>query len=384
MVDHVVGLLALGHDVELFCPPEVVDVHPLFPKGVQVHRVPLSCATPNRAWSPTPIAPVVLDRLRALRAHAIAVGRLVAGGRFDVLYAGACRLTRAPLVAVYAETPSVLYLGEPYRWLYEALPELPLAAKPFRQRKVGPLLRVGWLTALRRQARFEVSAARAFDRILVNSRFSRESVLRSYGLEASVCRLGIDVSRFEQSCVADRRHQVIGIGAIVPEKRVTAAIDAVARVSEPRPTLHWIGNVGDPNYIDQCRRAAKDMSVELKLSIGVSEEELADELRRSKVMIYAPRLEPFGYAPLEAAAAGVPVVALAEGGIRETVIDGVTGLLVDESRELAPALDSLLVDERTAARLGQQARQSVASLWNLSESVLRVEEHLTAVAQARA
>jgi glycosyltransferase involved in cell wall biosynthesis len=44
-------------------------------------------------------------------------------------------------------------------------------------------------------------------------------------------------------------------------------------------------------------------------------------------MAYAPRLEPLGLAPLEAGACGLPVVAVAEAGVRETVVDGITGSL---------------------------------------------------------
>ncbi len=380
MTDHVAGLLARGHSVEIFCPPEVSDLHPRFPQGVRQHHVPLEMHIRDRAWSPTPIAPVVLDRLHALRRHASAAGKMIARGSFDVLYSGACRFTRAPLVAAYVPIPSVLYLGEPYRWLYEALPELPLSARPLQRRNLAGLSRIGWLRALRKQAQFELLSAQAFGRILVNSRFSRESVLRAYGIEASVCRLGVDISRFPASPTSQRRHQLVGVGAVVPEKRIAAAVEAIARLPGNRPALEWIGNVADPKYAEHCRRTAERLDVELRLAVDVTDEDLLRTLHRSKAMIYAPRLEPFGYAPLEAAAAGLPVVAIAEGGVRETVLHGETGLLVDGSGELTQALELLLRDQELAARLGEQARQNVMSRWDLTDSIARLEDHLMSAA----
>jgi len=49
-------------------------------------------------------------------------------------------------------------------------------------------------------------------------------------------------------------------------------------------------------------------------------------------MVYSARLEPFGLAPLEANACATPVVAVAEGGVRESIRNGVNGVLISERR----------------------------------------------------
>jgi len=385
IVDHVENLLERGHEVEVFCPNEARHEEPAFPASVPVNTLPLGLLSRGRRWSPTPPAPVILDRIRALRRHGEEAARRINEGHFDVLYAGACRYTRAPSVARNVNIPSLLYLGEPYRWLYEALPTLPLAHRPRQTLSRPALAYVGWHAALRSQARFELSAASAFDRILVNSRFSRESVLRAYGLEARVCRLGINLQRLDpvQEYVAKQR-QVIGIGAIVPEKRVLMAIDAVALLAEPRPRLLWVGNVSDPAYAAACEAAAKGKNVDLRLRAGISDEHLATALRESQLMVYAPRLEPFGYAPLEAAAAGLPVVGVAEGGVRETIVDGVTGLLVEGGASaLAAAIDTLLANDGLRSRLGRQGRATVERDWAMSDSIDRLERHLFDVVDGR-
>src|SRR5207247_7946286 len=110
---------------------------------------------------------------------------------FDLLFAAPCQWLSVPPVARYSRLPSVLYLQEPQRFLYEAHPELPwLAERGYNGRHddlsavrhwLGSALRV---YPLRVQARAELDNLRAFDLVLVNSCFGRENVLRTYGIDA--------------------------------------------------------------------------------------------------------------------------------------------------------------------------------------------------------
>ena len=65
-------------------------------------------------------------------------------------------------------------------------------------------------------------------------------------------------------------------------------------------------------------------------SDALSDEDVRDHYRRAAAVLL-PGEEDFGIAPVEAQACGTPVIALARGGALETVVDGVTGVLVDES-----------------------------------------------------
>jgi len=65
--------------------------------------------------------------------------------------------------------------------------------------------------------------------------------------------------------------------------------------------------------------------------------------------LYAPRLEPVRYAPLEANACELPVVGVTEGGLRETIVDGVNGLLVDPPVALAEGIERSGVTKATRA-----------------------------------
>lgn len=121
----------------------------------------------------------------------------------------------------------------------------------------------------------------------------------------------------------------------------------------------------------------------LELSVGVSDEELVRQYQQSGIMLYAPRLEPFGLAPLEANACGTPVIALAQGGVRETVVDGENGQLVDSPEEMAVAIDRLMRRPDLARALGQRGAAMVRERWTLDAAAARLSGHLRDAVRAR-
>jgi glycosyltransferase involved in cell wall biosynthesis len=90
--------------------------------------------------------------------------------------------------------------------------------------------------------------------------------------------------------------------------------------------------------------------------------EVVDWMRSADVVVVPSRREPLGLAAIEALACGVPVIASRVGGLAETVVDGVNGVLVDPND---PGAIKLALDELAApsmrARLASSARASVAT-----------------------
>jgi glycosyltransferase involved in cell wall biosynthesis len=325
------------------------------------------------------------DNIAAMDRHAERCASEINAGGFDVFFAHPCRFLRVTAIGRFVKIPTVLMLHEPFRALYEAAPRLPWLALPpgsgpawtpkAIKRSVKDLVRI---QALRLQAREECDNAAAFDRILVNSYFSRESVLRAYGLDSSVCYPGVATDRFRPLGLP-RERIVVGLGAIGRIKGLDTAIRAVATIPEAkRPELLWVGNFSDPPYRGEVETLAKSLSVKLDMRVGVTDEELVDLLNRAAVMIYSSRLEPFGIAPLEANACGTPVVAIAEGGVRETIIEGVNGMLVPDRRPepIGQALSRVLDDPAWARALGERARAHVVANWSWERSVAGVEDCL--------
>ena len=388
-------LLARGHHIESWCPPTADPSYLPLREIIPEHVVPLSWAEPcirgrwsYLLWEYRNMA----DNIAAMDRHSERCATEMKAGGFDVIFAHACRFLRVTAMGRLGKIPAVLFLGEPFRTLYEAAPRLPWLALPRGsgpawtpkaiKRALKDLVRI---QALRLQAREECDNAAAFDEILVNSYFSRESVLRAYGLDARVCYPGIASDRFRPLGLP-RDRVVVGVGAIDRAKGVDTAIRAIATIPEAqRPELLWIGNFTNPLYQGEVESLAKDLSVTLVTRISVSDEELVDVLNRASVMIYVSRLEPFGMAPLEANACGTPVVAIAEGGIRETIVDGVNGLLVPDRRPdlIGRALARVLDDRALACALGERGRALVVDNWSWERTVERVEVSLEEVVARR-
>jgi glycosyltransferase involved in cell wall biosynthesis len=95
-------------------------------------------------------------------------------------------------------------------------------------------------------------------------------------------------------------------------------------------------------------------------------------------MVYTSRLEPFGLAPLEANLCETPVVAIAEGGVRETIVDGLNGILVPDRNPvlIGKALAKILDNPAWGRRLGEQARAQVIEKWGWPRSIERLEGYL--------
>ena len=374
------GLVARGHEVEVWCPPSS-DVSYL-PLGdmVREHVVPIAPRT-RRERRSTFFKTV--HQLRRLEGHCRRCAEEIDAGGFDVLFAGSCLFTGSAPIARHVKLPSALYLQEPYRLFYESLPRLPWRALPtakglspsrFRA-YVRDLLRV---QGYRIKVREELANAQAFDRILVNSLFSRESVKRAYGLTSTVCYLGVDTQRFRPTG-APREGFVVCVGGLAFGKGAERAIRAVGSIDEGlRPKLVWIGNYEDARYRAEVEALASQHGVTLRVRTRISDEELVEWLNRAAAMLFVPILEPFGLAPFEANACETPVVALAEGGVRESSQDGVNGrpVLDDDPVVLGRALGELLANPEWARSLGKRARRHVVENWTWKASCDRVEWEL--------
>jgi glycosyltransferase involved in cell wall biosynthesis len=114
------------------------------------------------------------------------------------------------------------------------------------------------------------------------------------------------------------------VSALVPYKRIDVAIEACRLANAP------LRIIGDGPERDALTKLAARSGADVRLLGSVSDDQVRDHYRRAAAVLL-PGEEDFGIAPVEAQACGTPVIALARGGALETVVDGITGVLVDES-----------------------------------------------------
>jgi glycosyltransferase involved in cell wall biosynthesis len=376
-------LVKRGHSVEAWCP-ETADAAylPLSDLATE-HRLPFKrrAAPPRTRWqrvhslgqpAPDPL-------LQEMDSHSQTCAEAIQRGHFDLVFVAPCVHYRVPRLARFlqaARLPIILYLQEPRRWVYEALPELPWIAPLPQDIPSNIYSRSYWRfllndyeesSAIRIAARREVEDARLYDAILVNSHYSRESVARVFGLDARVSYLGYDAELFRHYNLP-RQDFIVGVGSMDFIKGVDTAIEAVALLSNGlRLPLVWVANSGDPEYETMMIALAERRGVLFDIRRRISDRELVQLLNQCRFLLYTSRLEPFGYAAVEANACGAPVVGIAEGGVREIIVDRVNGILRERnSPELAAAIAELLTDQRAARRMGQAGAETVARSFSLS------------------
>jgi glycosyltransferase involved in cell wall biosynthesis len=276
---------------------------------------------------------------------------------------------QAPEVMPPLRMPSVYHAAEPERQFVEPFPDFGrptgLAFELYR-RGHGPTVRLA-----RKRYRENITAA---SRIVTHSHHTAGQLREHYGVDPTVVHLAVDAQRFSPADV-ERERSVLSIGTLHPYKGHQFVIDALGSLPEPRPRLDLVAAWGSLG--PALQRLAAERGVELNLRSGLSEAELLDAYRRTGVLACGHFREPFGLIVLEGMATATPIVAVAEGGFRETVRDGVDGLLTPRDRAaFAAGIVAVLDDRDLATRLGSAGRVAALDRWTWDRAAAGYEQVL--------
>jgi glycosyltransferase involved in cell wall biosynthesis len=322
-----------------------------------------------------------LFRLQAIEYQ---MARAIDHAAYDVVYVQPSQWTQAPPLLQRLRTPSVYYLHEPPRRLYEA--DLPRPGHTAR--RLSALDRMDPLITLYRHAlrRMDADSTRRATLRLANSEFTAAAVRRIYQCEAAVNYFGVDTDAFRPLTGVKKTGRVLSVGALRANKGFDFLIQALGQLpAAARPGLNLIGNADDPAERGYLERLARECQVALEIEVMVDQQRLVQRYCEAALFVYAPVREPLGLAPLEAMACGTPVVAVAEGGVPETVLDRQTGRLVDrDPSQFAAAVAELLADAPLRDQYGQQARAYVEQQWRWTRSVEQLTQHLERARAAKA
>jgi glycosyltransferase involved in cell wall biosynthesis len=220
--------------------------------------------------------------------------------------------------------------------------------------EIGRATRLALPLMLRRLRRQDVEGASSPDVFVANSRHVADRIRRYYNRTAEVVNPPVDVTRLLGLPRNPASHYLV-FGRVVPYKRVELAVAACARLGRPLKVA------GDGRALPSVRAAtAGHAGIGLLGRVGDSER---DALMGSARALLFPGEEDFGIVPVEAQAAGLPVIAYEVGGASETIIDGRTGVLFDQQSALGLAaaierFEGLELDERVirknAERFGRE------------------------------
>ena len=177
---------------------------------------------------------------------------------------------------------------------------------------------------LARLARWDRDTAGRVDRYVANSHYVAGRIRRYYNRGSTVVYPPVDTAFYRAEPARRPESFFLAVSALVPYKRLDVAIRACGTLAAP------LKIVGRGPEEARLRRTAEAANADVEFTGWLADEDIRDLYRRCAAALM-PGVEDFGMVPVEAQACGRPVVALAQGGAVESVVDGVTGVLVNDS-----------------------------------------------------
>ncbi len=238
------------------------------------------------------------------------------------------------------ETLHICYCLTPtrYVWRYHQYAE---------QENLGRVTRAIIPPFLKSLRQWDRLAADRVDHFIAISENIRQRIAKVYGRDSTIIYPPVDTSRFEPVNRTDDYYLIVG--RLVPYRRIDILIEAFNKLQRP---LLIAGDGRDRGRLESLA------NTNIEFLGYVPDNELPDLLARCRAFMW-PGEEDFGITPIQAMAAGRPVIAYAAGGALETVIPGRTGCHFKEQTANAivkavEAFDSMTVDIQQIREFAKQ------------------------------
>jgi len=247
---------------------------------------------------------------------------------FDLIIS--CESGPAKGVLAPARTPHLCYCHSPMRYLWDMYHD-------YRERS-GAVTRLFMSPLFHRLRQWDALCALRVDRFVANSRFVAARIAKTYRREAQVVHPPVDVDFFTQGATAGQRGPrayYLFFSQLEAYKRADLAVAACTQAGLPLVVL------GEG-------REEKRLRAQAGPSVRFEGRQPAENVRRwlqgARALLF-PGEEDFGIVPVEAMAAGCPVIAYGSGGVLDTIQEGESGLFFQE-QNAASLLDAIERFER--------------------------------------
>lgn len=393
VLGQIVGLLELGHDVEVLAggPAEGAAEHEAYQRAVERFELDRRTTYSGMPESLTRRFAQGLSRVPGIATrHGATIAKLLDVSRFGWFAASGTTLWMAkPLLDAPRRYDAIVAHFGPQGMIAAALREAGLLEGPLTTiyhgydlssapRKLGeqlyrPLFVLG-------EAHVAIS----------RHGLRRLEALGAPRSKTSVLHVGVDLDAFSprrtpEAPVANAPLRLLSIGRLVPKKGFLDAVRAVALAKERGVSLSYVV-LGSGPQRDELERAITKAGVsrEIELRGAATDAQVRQALADSDVLL-APSVtaedgdeEGIPVVLMEAMASELCVIATRHGGIPELVTDGFCGRLVAEGD--VPALASAIVEQaehrERGRRFGREGRRRVAADFNRREQTRALVEHL--------
>lgn len=198
-------------------------------------------------------------------------------------------------------------------------------------------------------------AVHSMDLVLTNSRHVQARLESDLGIQAKVLYPPIDTHGLTW---LGQQDYYLSVGRLEANKRVEQIVRAFLLLPDRQLVVTSGGS-----QLARLRRLAEG-APNIRFTDWVDDTTLNELIGHAVAVLYLPRDEDFGMSAVEAMAAGKPVIGVAEGGLKETVVDGETGILLDGDptpEAIADAVTELTPERAAAMRMACERRAQLFS-----------------------
>lgn len=264
------------------------------------------------------------------------IAKKINDNTYDFVFIHPSMYTQAPFLLKFVKGNTIYYCQEPLRLVYDNQVSL-YKGKDSIRNFYEHLIR-----NLRKTIdRTNINNAK---KILANSYNTKKNIYKAYALKSEVCYLGVDSNYFNPPSFK-KDIDILFIGSK--------------------------NNLDGYDLFEEVINKLKNRKVQIIDSHKqrISDDKLRTYYQRSKLVLCLSHNEPFGLIPLEAAACECVVLAVDEGGFRESVIHNQTGFLFPrDSRKIASKINFLLNHPEKIREIGKYAHENVKIHWTWKKS----------------
>ncbi len=265
------------------------------------------------------------------------IGRNIHSRGYDAVFVLPSRYTQTPFLLRFLKIPSVYYCQEYLRIVYEKLYSEELKDFDPIRRKYEK-----WNRFVRKQ--IDKNNILHATKILANSKFTKNNIDKAYGIQSTVCYMGVNTKNFKRAN-KKKEFDILFVGSYEKADGYDLFQSAISLLKQ-KPKIREL--VREKEWISSL-------------------EEMRNIYQKSRILLCLGYKEPFGLAPLEASACGVPIIAVDEGGYKESVIHNKNGILVKRNaKDLAQAIEKLLSDSDMQKNFSNNATEHVLNFWDWS------------------
>lgn len=253
--------------------------------------------------------------------------------KFDLVISSNSAFTHGILTPT--RTQHLCYFHSPMRFAWDWTHEY------IKEQRIGAFKKIALAHLLKRLRMWDAAAADRPDIAITNSKNVQRRIKKYYRRESKVIYPPVDTSRFKMS--KNSENYFLIISQLTPYKKIELAIELFNRIPH---RLVIIGEGPHRNFLQNIA------SANIEFLGFQSDEKTAEYLQNCRSLIF-PGEEDFGITPVEAMASGKPVLAYGAGGVRESVISGVTGefFAKPEAASMENALARLIKNSDTYSPL---------------------------------